>query len=137
MTTRMVSKSDWRSYLDQVSKDLVGRRAEIDVMSLKLGSQVQAQWVRLLGITYDPKNDLLEVALEGLDHLIPKPNELYVEEGHAGLESLSVSDGDGNRQIIRLDTPINLKGLDSPSNEITPAVGAAGTAAEEGMLVGA
>ena len=67
MTTRMVSKSDWRSYLDQVSKDLVGRRAEIDVMSMKLGSQVQAQWIRLLGITYDPKNDLLEVALDGLD----------------------------------------------------------------------
>ena len=58
MTTRMISKSDWRTYLDQVSKDLVGRRAEIDIMSLKLGSQVQAQWVRLLGITYDPKDPM-------------------------------------------------------------------------------
>jgi Family of unknown function (DUF5335) len=76
MTTRMISKPEWRSYLDQVSKDLVGRRAEIDVMSLKLGSQVRARWVRLLGITYDPKNDLLEVALDGFDHLIPKPLEL-------------------------------------------------------------
>src|SRR5215212_5063528 len=137
MTTRMVSKSEWRTYLDHVSKGLVDSRAEVDVMSLKLGSQVQAQLIRLLGITYDPKNDLLEVALEGLDHLIPKPLELYVEEGHTGLESLSVLDGDGNRQIIRLDTAINLRGLDAPSNEITPAVGAAGTAAEEGMLVGA
>ena len=108
MTTRMISKPEWRPYLDQVSKDLVGRRAEIDVMSLKLGSQVQAQWVRLLGITYDPKNDLLEVALEGLDHLISKPIELYVEEGHAGLESLSVLDGEGNRQIIRLKQPLIL-----------------------------
>ena len=105
MTTRMVSKSDWRSYLDQVSKDLVGRRAEIDIMSMKLGSQVQAQWIRLLGITYDPKNDLLEVALDGLDHLISKPLELYVEEGRTGLESLSVLDAEGNRQIIRLKQP--------------------------------
>ena len=43
MTTRMISKPDWRPYLDQVSKTLVGRRAEIDVLSLKLGSQVQAR----------------------------------------------------------------------------------------------
>jgi uncharacterized protein DUF5335 len=51
---------------------------------------------------------LLEVALEGLDHLISKPIELYVEEGHAGLESLSVLDGEGNRQIIRLKQPLIL-----------------------------
>jgi len=133
----MISKPEWRTYLDHVSKGLVGSRAEVDVMSLKLGSQVQAHRIRLLGITYDPKNDLLEVALEGLDHLISKPIELYVEEGHTGLESLSVLDGDGNRQIIRLDTPINMKGLDSLTNVITPAVGAAGTAAGVGMLVGA
>jgi Family of unknown function (DUF5335) len=108
MTTRMISKPDWRPYFDQVSKTLVGRRAEIDVLSLKLGSQVQAQWVRLLGIAYDPKNDLLEVALEGLDHMIPKPLEIYVEEGPTGLESLSVLDSDGNRQIIRLNQPLVL-----------------------------
>ena len=71
-------------------------------MSLKLGSQVQAEWVPLIGISYDPKDDVLEIALEGLDHLITNPTELYVDEGHTGFESLSVLDGDSNRHILRL-----------------------------------
>jgi hypothetical protein len=49
---------------------------------------------------------VLEVALEGLDHLISRPLELYVEEGDTGLESLFVSDADGNRHVIRLKQPV-------------------------------
>ena len=40
--------------------------------------------------------------------MIPKPLEIYVEEGPTGLESLSVLDSDGNRQIIRLTQPLVL-----------------------------
>jgi hypothetical protein len=39
----------------------------------------------LLGITYDPNKDLLETALEGLDHLIAHPREISVEDGPEGL----------------------------------------------------
>jgi hypothetical protein len=104
----MIDRADWRSYLDEVSKGLAGRRAEVEIMSLRLGSQIQAEWIRLIGITYDPKDDVLEVALEGLDHLIRRPAELHVQEGRTGLESLSVLDGDGNRQIVRLRQPVIL-----------------------------
>lgn len=51
--------------------------------SLKLGNQIEAEWVPLLGITCDPKNDLVEVLPEGLDT-------------------------DDVRQIIRLRDPIML-----------------------------
>jgi hypothetical protein len=36
--------------------------------------------VSLIGLVYDPQDDIVEVALEGLDHMIHKPRELYVEE---------------------------------------------------------
>jgi hypothetical protein len=62
----------------------------------------------LIGISYDPKADVLEIAVEGLDHLIPHPTELYVEEGRTGIESLSVSDRDGNRHVVRLREPLIL-----------------------------
>jgi Family of unknown function (DUF5335) len=39
-------------------------RAEIEVASLALGDQVEAEWLPLLGIAYDPKDDLVQVALE-------------------------------------------------------------------------
>jgi hypothetical protein len=59
---------------------LGAKQAEIEVLSLDLGDQVEAEWLPLLGLAYDSKNDVLEVELEGMDHLIPKPRDIYVEE---------------------------------------------------------
>ena len=49
--------------------------------SLALGGQVQANWVALIGLVYDPKDDLIEVALEGLDHLIHNPPDIGAVAG--------------------------------------------------------
>jgi hypothetical protein len=105
---RKLEKSQWRAYFDRMSKALVGKRAEIEVASLKLGDQIAAEWLPLLGISYDPKNDVLEIALEGMDHLIHKPSEVYVEEQGLELSSLEVVDADGVRQIVVLRDPLML-----------------------------
>ena len=76
MASRALSKPEWESYCDRISKGLVGKRAQIEVTSLTLGDQIAAKWLPLLGITYDPKDDLLEIALEGFDHLIKKPRSI-------------------------------------------------------------
>jgi hypothetical protein len=102
MTTRKLDKRHWHTFFDGVSKLLEGKQAEIEVASLALGDQVEADWLPLLGIAYDPKDDLVEVALEGLDHLIPSPREIYVENGIEGLSSLEILDAEGNRQIVKL-----------------------------------
>jgi Family of unknown function (DUF5335) len=73
-----------------------------------LGGQVQADWVPLLGIVYDSKDDIVEVAVEGLDHIIHHPSELYVEEEEGELSSLSVIDGDGVRHLINLRQAVTL-----------------------------
>jgi hypothetical protein len=62
----------------------------------------------LLGISYDPKDDIIEIALEGVDHLIPKPREVYVEENGLELSSLEVIDAEGTHQIIVLKDPMML-----------------------------
>jgi hypothetical protein len=69
MTTRKLDKRQWRTVFDRLSKTLEGKQAEIEVASLSLGDQVEAEWLPLHGITYDPNDDLVEVALEGLDHI--------------------------------------------------------------------
>ena len=62
----------------------------------------------MLGIAYDPKDDVLEIALNGLDHLIHKPRELYADSGAGGLLSFEVIDADGVAQIIKLREPLML-----------------------------
>jgi len=105
---KKLEKSLWRPYFDSVSKALTGKRAEIEVASLKLGDQVEAEWLPLLGIAYDQKDDLIEVALEGLDHLIRKPREVWIEGEGLDLSAIEVVGADGVRQIVTLRDPLML-----------------------------
>jgi hypothetical protein len=90
--------------VDAMSKALGGtKRAEVEVASLKLGDQIEAEWLPLTGIVYDPKDNLIEVVLDKhLDHLIYKPREVFVDAEAVLLKSVEVVDEDGTRQIIKL-----------------------------------
>jgi hypothetical protein len=101
MLTRKIDKAEWRSFLDGISKLLEAKEAEIEVASLSLGDQVQAKWLPLHGLAYDPNDDVVEVALEGLDHMIPHPGEIFAQQGTAGLTSLEVVDSAGVKQIVK------------------------------------
>ena len=108
MATEKLDKSAWQSALDRISRGLDGKRATIEVASLALGDQLEAEWVPIIGISYDPKDDLVEIALEGLDHMIRRPREIYVAEGAEGVRAVEIIDGEGARQIVKLRSPLAL-----------------------------
>ncbi|MFG1235619.1 DUF5335 domain-containing protein [Xanthobacter autotrophicus DSM 597] len=120
MSVRQLSKSEWQSYCDRVSKGLQGKRAQIEVAALPLGDQVATKWVPIFGITYDPKDDIVDVALEGLDHLIYRPRSVTVDEGATGLSSLEIIDGEGRKQIVKL---AELLMLPPPAGSVGPPPG--------------
>jgi hypothetical protein len=99
---RKLEKAQWRSYFDTLSKLLEAKEAEIEVASLDLGDQVQAKWLPFLGIAYDPEDDVVEVALEDLDHMIYRPREIYVDDEVGGLTSIEIEDASGAKQIVKL-----------------------------------
>ena len=107
-TLLTLPQSEWRGFFDRMSKALVGKRAEIEVDALDLGSQVVAEWVPLLGITYDSRDDLLDIALDRSNHLIRHPREIVVEESVEGLSGVAAVDDAGTRQVIRLKQPLTL-----------------------------
>jgi hypothetical protein len=108
MAIAKLEKNAWQSYFDHLSKTVSGKQAEIEIAALDIGVQVEADWLPLQGIVYDRKGDLLEVLLEGLDHLIHKPREIYITYDMLGLASIEIVDEDGTRQIVRLRSPLLL-----------------------------
>ncbi len=109
MATRQLDRSEWKAYFDRVSKALGAKLVEIEVASLDIGDQVEGEWIPFMGITYDHKNDVVEVALEGVDHLVRRPQAVYVDEDAAeGLRSLEIVDGDGRKHLLTLKTPLAL-----------------------------
>src|SRR5258705_13605647 len=107
-TLVQVPQREWREFFDRMSTGLLGKWAEIEVASLGVGDQIVAEWIPLLGITYDSRDDLLDVALDRSDHLILHPMEIAVEESPMGLASVAVVDEDGVRQVVRLKEPLML-----------------------------
>ena len=108
MTVRKLAKAAWQAYFDRMSKAIEGKRAEIEVASLALGDQVEAEWIPIFGVVYDPKSDIVQIASEELDHMIHKPREIAVEEGPGGLESIEVVDDEGTVQVVKLRDPVML-----------------------------
>jgi hypothetical protein len=108
MTWHGVPKSEWRGFFDHVSKTLLGKWAQIEVASLDLGDQIVAEWVPLLGITYDSRNDVVDVALDRYNHVIRHPREIAVDDSPAGLGGVAIIDEDGARQGVKFKEPLML-----------------------------
>lgn len=104
--TRKLEKSEWDAFFSGVSKNLSGVAAQVEVASLKLGDQIEANWLPLFGVVYDAKDDIVEIAMEGLDHLIGTPRDIFVDEDAGKLVSFEIIDGDDVHQIIKLKPPI-------------------------------
>lgn len=108
MSVREIERSHWTKFFDSMTRALVGKRAELEVASLEIGDQVQAEWVLLHGITYDHKNNLIGVALEGLEHLILVPEKVYVDYLDGDVITIAIIDAHGTRQILKLKDPLAL-----------------------------
>lgn len=110
---RALPKTQWGTFFDQVSKDLAGGRAIVEIQSLEfVGDHRQARSLPLIGITYDPKGDVLEIAMEGLDHLIHAPQKISVKDGLKGLEAVEIVAADEQKQIVKLVKPLRYRQRD-------------------------
>jgi hypothetical protein len=108
MSTVTIPQEQWRPFFDRMSKALLGKWAEVEVASLDLGDQITAEWIPLIGITYDSRDDLLDVAFDRANHLIRHPSQIVVDETATGLASVAVLDGEGVRQVVKLKEPLRL-----------------------------
>jgi hypothetical protein len=108
MSMRKIDKAEWAAFCDAVSKSLNGKQAEIEIGSLAFGTRIGARSLPLLGIVYDMKNDMMEIILDGLDHMISHPRELCAEIGPGGLTIFEVIDGENAHQIVKLRDPLML-----------------------------
>ncbi|WP_206530240.1 DUF5335 family protein [Nordella sp. HKS 07] len=80
---------------------LAGKQVEIEVAALGLGDQILTQWVPVLGLVYEPKSNSVEIAVEGLDHMIRDPKAVYAEQDRGEVTSIEIIDKDDVRQILK------------------------------------
>ena len=103
-----IPKSDWTRFCDRFSKVLEGLRAEIRIASLDLGNQTEAKSLPILGLSYDAKDDIFSIALEGITHIVNAPQQMHAEISPAGVSAIAITDADGAKHLIRFTQPLAL-----------------------------
>ena len=98
-------KTEWQAFFDRASRILIGKNTEIEIIHPALGNQIEADWLPLLGMTYDLTSDTIEIALQGLYHVVTKPLALHVDETPASIITLQIIDADGVQEIILVRDP--------------------------------
>jgi hypothetical protein len=97
-----IEKAEWERYCERVSLAIGASEAEVEVNSPELGAQAETEWLPLIGISYDPKDDIFDIALEGVDHIIEHPRALNVDSELGNLSALDITDQDGAHHLVRL-----------------------------------
>jgi hypothetical protein len=106
MATRTLPREEWNEYFDAFSHEK-HRTDRADYATLRLaprlgGRPLETQRLPLQDLTYDPKDDLLEVVVPGLGHIIYRPAAIRVDEAQGRLCRLEVVRQDGACEVIEL-----------------------------------
>lgn len=107
--TKQLPREQWKEYFDNFTKafleDLNPEDAVVEIVNPKLGDQFESDYARVIGVSYDPKDNVFEVALEGVDHLVYHPKEIWVvEEDNGFVSTIEVVREDDTKEIIRLQS---------------------------------
>lgn len=106
--TRKIPNDQLESYFDRFTKRFLQtestNRADVEVLALEWGDQFEAERVRVIGITYEPKKNTLDFALENADHRVEGVKEVWTAEDADGfVKSISVVRADGTRDIATIN----------------------------------
>jgi hypothetical protein len=123
--TRQIPRTEWQSYFDRFTREHLEQAppeaVTVEVLSPSLGDQYEASTERLLGLTYDPRSDALEVLLEDVDHLMFRPAEIWVIEDDEGfVQTMELVGSDDTREILH----IRRSGPPAPLFDVSPPPGA-------------
>ena len=104
--TKQITPDRMEAYFDGFSKRFLrkdGKLADVEVLGMELGDQIEGEGVRLIGITYEPKTRELEVELESGDLRSFKPKEVWaIEEDDGFIKALEIVRDDDTKEIVRV-----------------------------------
>ena len=103
--TRELPREEWAELLDKISRHGAGRDVMVEVDALAIGAQIEAEHVALLGLSYDPKDDAVQVMLPGIEHQIEKPVSIYVAYEGVAITAIEIVGTDGAHHIVRPEKP--------------------------------
>ncbi len=101
MKSRILDRSEWSGELIRLSRLMRGKDVMVEVAALNLGDQTEAEYVPLKGLSYDEKDDVVQLWVGEMDHLIRHPREIGVAMENDRLISIDIVDAEGGQHQVK------------------------------------
>ncbi|MEV5936563.1 DUF5335 family protein [Streptomyces sp. NPDC093250] len=106
--TPMSDRAEWQSLLDEVTDAHSGDLVTIEVVDPSLGDQHEAEQLPFSYLTYDPKDDVVVVAVGGesprypvvLRHMVPHPQSVELSTPDVTEAAVRVVDQEGTATLV-------------------------------------
>jgi hypothetical protein len=106
-----IPREDWQAYFEDFSRNQPDYLAKMEILGSELGAETEAEGTHLAAITYDRKDDIVVIGLDGaadetaeeVEHVIDKPLKITVDETGDGEIAFEIEDAEGTRTVLRLD----------------------------------
>ena len=105
--TKRLAPDGMEDYFNRFTKRFLKNEtsdvADVEVLTTDLGDQFAAEGAHLVGITYDPDTQSLEVELDSGDHRAFKPKEVWtIEEDDGFVRAIEIVRDDDASEIVRV-----------------------------------
>lgn len=100
MGVTVLAKVDWPGYFSRLAKAVEGRTIRIEVFGETLGDQILVRSASLLGATYEPKEDALEISVKGMTHIVDRPQKISVQDDNGRILTIEVIDFGDRHQLM-------------------------------------
>ena len=101
MESRILDKNEWSGELVRLSRLMRGKDVMVEVEALNLGDQMEAESVPLRGLSYDEKDDVVQLWVGEMDHMIRHPQRIEIAVEKDRLISIYIIDAEGEQHQIR------------------------------------
>jgi hypothetical protein len=106
--TATLKRSDWKSALDQMTADYEGRYVTIELLDPVVGHQHEVERLPFSYINYDPKDDVVIVAVGGdspqypvvLRHMVWHPTEVDIAVEEVSEPAARIVEPDGTTTLV-------------------------------------
>jgi hypothetical protein len=109
-------RDTWRAQLDDLTEQFAGGSVTIELLDREFGDEEEAERLPLAFIEYDPKDDVVIVAVGGrsarypvvLRHIVQDPRNVVVDtlgDGDDAPAAVDVAGGDGGHTIVTIHRP--------------------------------
>lgn len=109
-TTEEIPPEKWSEYFDDLSRRLDGPTVTVEIDGADIGAQIAAERVRLAGISYDHKDDVVVIGLDGpsgspeqYERMVSAPTRIFVASSDDGTTAIDVEDAEGQKTILRIE----------------------------------